>query len=157
VASDRRRSARPRSPSPTNDPAVYTQSTPPASTRHGTGSLGHRVIILTRCETRVFPVFEKKAQDKDIKIYIFVKIRPTVIEILTLINYLQNFTFQKRDPVPSLPSASLLCNAFYTVRQKTRNHFSFANESFNTQCNFTKLSTLIVNKYCHTIRYEMLF
>jgi len=43
---------------------------------------GHRVIILTRCETRVFPVF-KKAQDKDIKIYIFVKIRPTVIDILT--------------------------------------------------------------------------
>jgi len=39
------------------------------------GSPGHRVIILTRCETR--------AQDKDIKIYIFVKIRPTVIEILT--------------------------------------------------------------------------
>jgi len=27
--------------------------------------------------------FSKKAQDKDIKIYIFVKIRPTVIEILT--------------------------------------------------------------------------
>ena len=45
----------------------------PSQTRHGTGSLGHRVnglfgssftpghrvIILTRCETRVFPVFEK--------------------------------------------------------------------------------------------------
>ena len=44
---------------------------------------GHRIIILTRCETRVFPVFEKKAQDKDIKIYISVKIRQTVIEILT--------------------------------------------------------------------------
>ena len=43
---------------------------------------GHRVITLTRCETRVFLVFEK-AQDKDIKTYIFVKIRPTVIEILT--------------------------------------------------------------------------
>jgi len=43
---------------------------------------GHRVIILTRCETRVFPVFEK-TQEKDIQIYIFVKIRPTVIEILT--------------------------------------------------------------------------
>ena len=41
-----------------------------------------RVIILTRCETRVFR-FSKKAQNKDIKIYIFVKIRPTVIEILT--------------------------------------------------------------------------
>ena len=57
--------------------------------RHGTGSLGHLsrpghwVIILTRCDTRVFPVFEKKVQDKDIKIYIFVKIRPTVIEIYT--------------------------------------------------------------------------
>jgi len=43
---------------------------------------GHRVIIMTRCETRVFQVFEKKAKDKDIKIYIFVKIRLTVIEIL---------------------------------------------------------------------------
>jgi len=43
---------------------------------------GHRVIILTRCETRVFPVFEKK-QNKDLKIYIFAEIRPTVIEILT--------------------------------------------------------------------------
>jgi len=49
-------------------------------TRHGTGSLGHRVngsfgssftsgspchrvIILTRCETRVLPVFEKNAQN----------------------------------------------------------------------------------------------
>jgi len=40
---------------------------------------GHWVIILTRCETRVFPVFEKP----NIKIYIFVKIHPTVIEILT--------------------------------------------------------------------------
>jgi len=29
-----------------------------------------RVIILTWCETRVFPVFEK-IQDKDINIYIF--------------------------------------------------------------------------------------
>jgi len=43
---------------------------------------GHRVIILTRCETQVFR-FSKKTQNKDIKIYIFVKIRPTVIEILT--------------------------------------------------------------------------
>jgi len=41
-----------------------------------------RVIISTRCETQVFPVFEKN-QDKDITIYIFVKICPTVIEILT--------------------------------------------------------------------------
>ena len=32
--------------------------------------LGHRVIILTQCETQVFPVL-KKSQDKDIKIYIF--------------------------------------------------------------------------------------
>ena len=31
---------------------------------------GHRGSILTRCETRVFQVFEKKAQDKNIKIYI---------------------------------------------------------------------------------------
>ena len=26
---------------------------------------GHRVIILTRCETRVFPVFEKNAQNAE--------------------------------------------------------------------------------------------
>ena len=33
---------------------------------------GHRVIILTRCDTRVYPVLEKKpAQDKDIKICMF--------------------------------------------------------------------------------------
>jgi len=53
---------------------------------------GHRVIILTRCETPSFPLFRKKAQDKDIKIYIlFVKIRPTVIEILT---FNKKFTFK---------------------------------------------------------------
>jgi len=40
---------------------------------------GHRVIILTRCETGVFPVFEKYAQDKDINF--FVKIRPTAKKI----------------------------------------------------------------------------
>ena len=57
------------------------------------GSPGHRVIILTRCETRVFPVFEKKAQDKDIKIYILVKIRPTVIEILTFNKQSSKFYF----------------------------------------------------------------
>jgi len=45
---------------------------------------GHRVIILTRRETRLFSGFRKKAQGKDMKIYIFVKIRPTVIEILTI-------------------------------------------------------------------------
>ena len=28
-----------------------------------------------------------------------------------------------------------------------RNHFSFVNKSFNTQRNFTKFSTLIVNEY----------
>ena len=39
---------------------------------------GHRVIILSWCETRVFPVFEKKLK---IKIYFFVKIHPTVINI----------------------------------------------------------------------------
>jgi len=54
-----------------------------ACVRHGTGSLGHRVnglfgssftpghrvIILTRCETRVFPVFEKmpKVQNVHLK------------------------------------------------------------------------------------------
>ena len=54
---------------------------------------GHRVISLTRCEARVFPVFEKKAQDKDIKIYIFVKIRPTVIEILTFNKWSSKFYF----------------------------------------------------------------
>jgi len=42
--------------------------------------LGHRIITLNWCETRVFPVFEKN-QDKDTQIYIFVKIRKTVIEI----------------------------------------------------------------------------
>jgi len=30
--------------------------------RHGTGSSGHRVIILTQFETRVFPVFETMAK-----------------------------------------------------------------------------------------------
>jgi len=43
---------------------------------------GHRVIVLTGVRPEFFR-FSKKAQDKDIKIYIFVKIRPTVIEILT--------------------------------------------------------------------------
>jgi len=51
---------------------------------------GHRVIILTRRETRVFPVFDKKPK---IKIYIFVKIRPTVIEILTLNKFSSKFYF----------------------------------------------------------------
>jgi len=45
--------------------------------------LGHRVIILIRCETRVFPVFEKSPRKRYKDIYFFVKIRPTVIEILT--------------------------------------------------------------------------
>ena len=36
---------------------------------------------------------------------------------------------------------------FYSVTQKKRNHFSFMNTSFNTQCNLTKFSTLIVNEY----------
>ena len=44
---------------------------------------GHRVIILIPGVRPEFFLFSKKAQDKDIKIYIFVKIRPTVIEILT--------------------------------------------------------------------------
>ena len=30
---------------------------------YGTGSPGQWVIILTRCETQVFPVFEKNAQN----------------------------------------------------------------------------------------------
>ena len=61
-------------------PAPSSPSTPEVRDRHGTGPLGHRVngsfgssftsgspshrvIILTRCETRVFPVFEKNAQN----------------------------------------------------------------------------------------------
>ena len=34
-----------------------------SDSRHATGSLGHRVIILTRCETRDFPIFEQNAQN----------------------------------------------------------------------------------------------
>ena len=30
-----------------------------------------------------------------------------------------------------------------------RNHFSFMNKSFDTQCNLTKFSTLVVNEYYH--------
>ena len=40
-----------------------------------------------------FSGFRKKAQDKDIKIYIFVKIRPTVIEILTFNKWSSKFYF----------------------------------------------------------------
>jgi len=47
-----------------------------------TGSMGH-LGHLSRPGHRVIIRFSKKAQDKDIKIYIFVKIRPTIIEILT--------------------------------------------------------------------------
>jgi len=54
---------------------------------------GHRVIILTPCETRVFPLFAKKTQDKDINIYIFVKIHSTVIEILTFNKRSSKFSF----------------------------------------------------------------
>ena len=32
---------------------------------------------------------------------------------------------------------------------RKKNHFSFMNKSFNTQCNLTKFSTLIVNEYYH--------
>jgi len=39
--------------------------------------------------------FSKKAQDKDIKIYIFVKIRPTVIEILTFYKWFSKFYFSE--------------------------------------------------------------
>jgi len=37
---------------------------------------GHRVIILTLCETRVFQVFEK-TQDKDINKYIYICENPS--------------------------------------------------------------------------------
>ena len=40
-----------------------------------------------------FSGFRKKAQDKDRKIYIFVKIRPTVIEILTFNKWPSKFYF----------------------------------------------------------------
>jgi len=40
-----------------------------------------------------FPGFRKKAEDKDIKIYIFVKIRPPVIEILTFNKLSSKFYF----------------------------------------------------------------
>jgi len=39
--------------------------------------------------------FSKKAQDKDIMIYIFVKIRPTVIEILTFNKWSSKFYFRE--------------------------------------------------------------
>ena len=65
------------------------------SNRHGTGSLGHRVSgsfgssFTSRSPGHHFDPrdpsfsgFRKKVQDKDIKRYISVKIRPTVIEIL---------------------------------------------------------------------------
>ena len=56
---------------------------------------GHRVIILTRCETWVFPVFEKKPKIKIYEDIYFCEIRPTVIEILTFNKWSSNFTFQK--------------------------------------------------------------
>ena len=46
------------------------------------GSPGQWVIWVI-FHVRVFSFFRKKAQDKNINICIFVKIRPTVIEILT--------------------------------------------------------------------------
>jgi len=79
-----------------------------------TGSMGHlghlsrpshRVIILIRCETRVFPVFEKMPKMQNVhlrcwndkshclKTYIFVKIRPTVVEILTFNKWSSKFYF----------------------------------------------------------------
>jgi len=58
-----------------------------------TGSMGHLGHLSrpdhsvtgceTRCETRVFPVFEKKQKQRYKDVYFFVKIRPSVIEILT--------------------------------------------------------------------------
>ena len=73
---------------------VYGQGT---VARHGTGSLGHRVNgsfgspftsgtpghHFDPVWDLSFSGFRKKTQDKDIKMCIFVKIRPTVIEILT--------------------------------------------------------------------------
>jgi len=79
--------------------------------RHGTGSLGHRVSGLfgSSFTSRSpghhfdsvwdlsFSRFWKKSQDKDIKIYIFVKIRPTVIEILTFYKWSSKFYFANSD------------------------------------------------------------
>jgi len=71
--------------------------------RHGTGSLGHRVSRSSFTSGSpghhfdpVWPEifrFSKKGQNKDIKIYIFVKIRPTVIEILTFNKWSSKFYF----------------------------------------------------------------
>jgi len=79
---------------------------------------GHRVIILTRCETRVLR-FSKKAQDKDIKIYIFlVKIRPTVIEIIDNFKNDHQILLSRRVQTPnsdknwqtSCPLHTFVCN-----------------------------------------------
>ena len=80
---------------------------------------GHRVIILTRCETRPqFFQFSKKAQDKDIKIYIFVKIRPTVIEILIFNKMIFKILLSRSVQTPnsdknwqtSCPMQTFVCN-----------------------------------------------
>jgi len=49
--------------------------------RPGHGVTGHHFDPVW--DPSFFYRFSKKAQDEDIKIYIFVKTRPTVIEILT--------------------------------------------------------------------------
>ena len=83
-------------------------------TRHGTGSLGHRVngsfgsSFTSGSPGHHFdPVwdpsfsgFRKKAQDKDTKIYIFLwkSVQPS-LKYWHLINDLQNLTFTKCDPV----------------------------------------------------------
>jgi len=38
-------------------------------------------------------------------------------------------------------------------RGRKRNHFSFMDKSFNTQCNLTKSSTLIVSEYYIDVTY----
>ena len=84
-----------------NEPDIYSLSVitvdKKVAIRHGTGSFGSpgQWVIWVIFHVRVtgssfwpgvrpeFFRFSKKVQDKDIKMYIFVKIRPTVIEILT--------------------------------------------------------------------------
>jgi len=58
-----------------------------------TGSMGHLGHHFDSVWYPSFSAFRKKAQDKDIKIYIFVKIRPAVIEILTFSIWSSKFYF----------------------------------------------------------------
>ena len=81
---------------------VQFGSCTPVGPRHGTGSLSHQVngsfgssftprSSFWRGVRPEFFRFSKKAQDNDIKIYIFVKIRPTVIEVLTFNKWYSKF------------------------------------------------------------------